>query len=58
MKRFYVKRQEKKPSFWVNRNGYFDLTAYMSYNEGTMTDYIPTDKDLEKGFASIPKIDL
>lgn len=36
--------------------GYFDLTAYMSYNDGSMTDYIPTDEELEKGFESLPKV--
>ena len=50
--------EKKTIIFGLTGTGYFDLTAYMSYNEGTMTDYIPTDKDLEKGFASIPKIDL
>jgi tryptophan synthase beta chain len=30
----------------------------MSYNDGTMTDYIPTDEDLEKGFATLPKVEL
>jgi tryptophan synthase beta chain len=30
----------------------------MSYNNGTMTDYIPTDEDLEKGFATLPNVDL
>jgi tryptophan synthase beta chain len=29
----------------------------MSYNDGSMTDYIPTDEDLEKGFATLPKVD-
>lgn len=38
--------------------GYFDMTAYQNYNAGTMSDYIPTDADLEKGFASIPNIPL
>jgi len=28
----------------------------MAYNNKTMTDYIPTDADLQKGFASIPDI--
>lgn len=36
--------------------GYFDMSAYMNYNAGTMSDYIPTDEDLAKGFASIPDI--
>lgn len=36
--------------------GYFDMTAYQKFNEGSMTDYIPTDEDLAKGFESIPNI--
>ena len=36
--------------------GYFDLKAYTAFREGNMTDYVPTDEDLEKGFATIPDI--
>ena len=32
------------------------MAAYAAYNDGTMTDQIPTDADLEKGFAFIPKL--
>ncbi|HOB36048.1 MAG TPA: TrpB-like pyridoxal phosphate-dependent enzyme [Candidatus Avimonas sp.] len=42
--------------FGLSGTGYFDLNAYTSYLDGTMTDYIPTDEDLEKGFASLPKV--
>jgi tryptophan synthase beta chain len=42
--------------FGLTGNGNFDLGAYMQYNEGAMDDYVPTDEELEKGFASIPKI--
>jgi tryptophan synthase beta chain len=42
--------------FGLTGNGYFDLLAYQQFNEGTMTDYIPTDEDLERGFASIPSL--
>ena len=34
--------------------GYFDMVAYGKYNDGDMGDQIPTDADLEKGFATIP----
>ena len=34
------------------------MVAYEKYNDGVMTDYIPTDEDLAKGFAGLPKIDL
>lgn len=49
--------EEKTIVFGLTGTGYFDMKAYESYNDGTMTDYIPTDEDLEKGFASLPKID-
>jgi tryptophan synthase beta chain len=42
--------------FGLTGTGYFDMTAYDSFNKGTMTDYIPTDEDLQKGFDSLPKI--
>lgn len=47
-------RNEKKTIlFGLTGTGYFDMTAYKAYNDGTMTDYIPTDEDLERGFATI-----
>ena len=48
--------EKKVILFGLTGTGYFDLTAYKSFNEGTMKDYIPTDEDLARGFASIPKI--
>ena len=42
--------EKKKILFGLTGTGYFDMSAYMSYNNGTMTDYIPTDEDLQKGF--------
>jgi len=43
--------------FCLSGTGYFDLGAYMSYNEGTLTDLVPTDEDLERGLSAIPKVD-
>ena len=34
------------------------MVAYEKYNDGVMTDDIPPDEDLEKGFAGLPKVDL
>ena len=34
--------------------GYFDMVAYGKYNDGEMRDVIPTDEDLQRGFATIP----
>jgi tryptophan synthase beta chain len=48
--------EKKTILFGLTGTGYFDMTAYMSYNDKTMSDQIPTDADLAKGFASIPDI--
>ena len=50
--------EEKTIIFGLTGTGYFDLKAYESYNNGTMTDYIPSDEDLAKGFAGIPDIQV
>jgi len=43
--------------FGLTGTGYFDLSAYMSYNSGKMTDQIPTDEDLQRGFEKLPVVD-
>ncbi len=48
----------KKIVFGLSGTGYFDLGAYMSYNSGTMTDFVPTDEQLEEGFKTLPKFDI
>lgn len=50
--------EKKTIIFGLTGTGYFDMTAYDSFNKGKMTDYIPTDEDLEKGFATLPQINL
>jgi tryptophan synthase beta chain len=51
------KKGEKKVIlFGLSGTGFFDMTAYMSYNAKTMSDQIPADADLERGFATIPNI--
>jgi len=42
--------------FGLSGTGYFDMAAYMQYKAGEMVDYIPTDEELEKSFARLPKI--
>ena len=37
--------------------GYFDMYAYGRYNDGDMQDIVPTDEDLQRGFATIPTIE-
>ena len=48
--------ESKKILFGLTGTGYFDLAAYKQFNDGAMRDTIPTDADLQKGFASIPKL--
>lgn len=47
--------EEKTILFGLTGTGFFDMTAYTAYLDGTMTDYIPTDEDLQKGFDSLPQ---
>jgi tryptophan synthase beta chain len=48
--------EEKTILFGLTGTGFFDMNAYTSYMEGTMSDYIPTDEELEKSFAMLPEI--
>lgn len=48
--------EEKTILFGLTGTGYFDMVAYQKFNDGEMTDYIPTDEDLERGFAGLPKV--
>ncbi len=50
--------EKKKILFGLTGTGYFDLVAYEKYNNGEMGDYIPTDEDIKKGWATMPKVDL
>ena len=48
--------EEKTILFGLTGTGYFDMTAYQAYNDGTMENHIPTDEELAQGFASLPNI--
>ena len=47
--------EEKTILFGLTGTGDFDMVAYEKYNNGEMTDYIPTDEDLKAGFDGIPR---
>lgn len=49
--------EEKTIVFGLTGTGYFDMVAYEKFNNGEMSDYIPTDEDLKPGFDSLPKVD-
>lgn len=48
--------EEKTIVFGLTGTGYFDMVAYGKFNDGVMEDYIPTDAELEAGFATMPQI--
>ncbi len=47
--------EAKNILFGLTGTGYFDMVAYEKYHDGRMTDYIPTDEDLQAGFDGIPQ---
>lgn len=48
--------EEKTIVFGLTGTGYFDMMAYEKFNNGEMSDYIPSDDDLAKGFAGLPEV--
>ncbi len=48
--------EEKTILFGLTGTGYFDMTAYQAFNDGRMTDYIPTDEELAQSIATLPKV--
>lgn len=49
--------EEKTIVFGLTGTGYFDMVAYEKFHDGEMSDYIPTDEELENYRAKLPKID-
>ena len=49
--------EEKNIVFGLTGTGYFDMVAYQKYNDGEMSDYVPTDAELQKSFDSLPKVE-
>lgn len=49
--------EEKTILFGLTGTGYFDMYAYGAFNDGKMSDYIPTDEELQKSFDTLPKVD-
>ena len=48
--------EEKTILFGLTGTGYFDLVAYEKYHNGEMSDYIPTDEELQASIATLPQI--
>lgn len=49
--------ESKNIVFGLTGTGYFDMVAYQRFNDGKMENYIPTDEELQKSFASLPKVE-
>ena len=48
--------EEKTILFGLTGTGYFDMYAYEKFNDGKMSDFIPSDEDLKKSFETLPKV--
>ena len=49
--------EEKTILFGLTGTGYFDMTAYEKFNDGVMTDYIPTDEELAASINALPVVE-
>ena len=48
--------KEKTILFGLTGTGYFDMYAYEKFHNGQMSDYVPTEEELQASFATLPKI--
>ena len=48
--------EEKVIVFGLTGTGYFDMMSYEKFHDGKMTDYTPTDEEIETALAKLPKI--
>ena len=48
--------EEKTIVFGLTGTGYFDMMSYEKFHDGRMTDYIPTDEEIQKGLAGLPEV--
>ena len=48
--------EEKTIVFGLTGTGYFDMMSYGKFHDGKMTDYIPTDEELNASFSKLPVV--
>lgn len=48
--------EEKTIVFGLTGTGYFDMVAYEKFNNGEMTDFIPSDADIASALEGLPKV--
>ena len=49
--------EEKTILFGLTGTGYFDMMSYEKFHDGKMSDYIPTDDEINASLANLPNID-
>jgi len=49
--------EEKTIVFGLTGTGYFDMMSYEKFHDGIMTDYVPTDAEIEKSLEKTPKLE-
>ena len=50
--------EEKTIVFGLTGTGYFDMMSYEKFHNGVMTDYEPTDDEIETALKRLPKLDV
>lgn len=48
--------EEKTIVFGLTGTGYFDMMSYEKFHDGIMTDYTPSDLEIEKSLEKTPKL--
>jgi tryptophan synthase beta chain len=48
--------EEKTILFGLTGTGYFDMMSYEKFHDGKMLDYVPSDEEIAKAIAKLPKI--
>lgn len=49
--------EEKTIVFGLTGTGYFDMMSYEKYHNGAMIDTAPSDEDIERALAKLPKVE-
>lgn len=49
--------EEKTIVFGLTGTGYFDMMSYEKYHNGVMIDTAPSDEDIERALAKLPKVE-
>ena len=48
--------EEKTIVFGLTGTGYFDMMSYEKFHDGKMTDYVPSDEELNASFSKLPVV--